>query len=189
MIFQYAHLRSDAIRLIRIHARSTYKDLHVTLEHQSKYSEPDVHYSVLSYQPAGPDMDRQGVTLNGRTRTIDFNAWSALADAAKNSTDSDPFWLDTLCINQQDKAEVMQQHRHRGKIYAGAEKVLLHLPPGNGKDQVPGDLASRAQAYISQASDREALLQAKKVVVVLDGQRCDLGARDLEESMYPRESL
>ncbi|CAK1364924.1 hypothetical protein CB0940_08561 [Cercospora beticola] len=189
MLFQYAQLGSDAIRLIRFHTRTKTNDVHVTLEHQARYWEPGVRYSVLSYQPAGQDVDRTGITLNGRTRMIDSNAWSALADAAKTSKENDRYWLNALCINQQDKAEAMEQHRQLRQIYAGAEKVVLRLH-SSSHDQALGDLANQAQAYIDQATDREALLQAKKLVVALDEQQSELDANDLKDvSRAIRESL
>ncbi|GIZ45153.1 hypothetical protein CKM354_000833400 [Cercospora kikuchii] len=189
MLFQYAQLGSDAIRLIRFHARTTSNELHVTLEHQARYWEPDVRYFALSCQPAGQDVDRQGVILNGRTRMIDFNAWSALADAAKTSKENDRYWLNALCVNQQDKTEVMEQHRQLRQIYAGAEKVILRLHSHNDA-QASGDLANKAQAYIDQAADGEALLQSKKLIVVLDEQERELDANDLKDvSRAIRESL
>ncbi|PPJ52169.1 hypothetical protein CBER1_10024 [Cercospora berteroae] len=189
MLFQYAQLGSDAIRLVRFHARTTCNDLHVTLEHRARYWEPGVRYLVLSYQPAGQDVDRKGITLNGRTRMIDFNAWNALADAAKTSKESDRFWLDALCINQQDKTEVMEQNRQLRQIYAGAETVVLWLH-SLIDDQAPGSLANKALPFIGQAADREALLQAKKLVVVLDEQRSEFDANDLKDvSRGIRESL
>lgn len=198
MIFQYAQLGTDTIRLIRFHPRSTTSDLHVTLAHQAGYSAQDVHYSILSHEPiSGPSEEQQrAITLNGRTRMLDANAWCALHAVWKDHQDhrqqeDQQFWLEALCVNHNDVFEVEAQRRQLSSIYASADQVLLWMKFDDESMNVEGDLLKRAGIYILQAKDREALRGAKTVLLLtFEGRRVvEIPNNRLEGPDGPRGSL
>ncbi|KAI5362317.1 Putative heterokaryon incompatibility [Septoria linicola] len=172
MLFQYAQLGSNTIRLVRFSSRSTLLDLHVNIEHQANYSEQDVHYSVLSYQ-IHPELERTGLTLNGRTRMIDNHALRALQAVWKDHKDGDRFWLDALSVNQADPYEVREQKKQLSSVYASADQVLLWLAAENA-EAGSNVLAKRAALYVQDAADGGALCMARKLLVLSGDQSCTL---------------
>lgn len=199
MIFQYAQLGANTIRLIRFHPRSTTSDLHITLAHQAGYSAQHVHYSVLTHEPkVAPGEEQKAITLNGRTRMINANAWCALDAVWKTHRHDDEeeedllqqrFWLEALCVNYNDVVEVEGQRRLLSGIYAAADYVLLWLPSDESLI-VEGDWFERAGACFLQARDRDALRGAKTVLLLtVEGRRVVEGFNRLEGPDGPRGSL
>lgn len=131
MLFQYAQLAQDSIRLVEFHPSSTPSDIHLTLSHQSRYFDESSHYIAIWYPSEGPDMERKTITLNGRTRTVPSTAWDALSAISEHRDRGHKYWIDAVCINQVDEAEKRMHSQQMDRIYSSAEEVYVWLGPSN----------------------------------------------------------
>jgi hypothetical protein len=66
--------------------------------------------------------------VHSQSMTIGQNFDDALRQLRKSMSDH-MFWIDALCINQQDIEERIQQIQIMGKIYSSADQVLIWLGP------------------------------------------------------------
>lgn len=147
MLFQYAQIAKDTIRLLRFHPRSTPTDLHLTLEHQARYFEEGAHYTVISYVPEGSES--KSVVLNGRTRLVPATVHEALSCIFEHhQTSSRRYWVDALCINQRDEAERREQSRQIARIHSSADEILAWLGPADELTGAAFDaIHKRAESY------------------------------------------
>lgn len=127
MIFQYAHLLKGSIRLVRFHPNSTPASIHLTLEHQERYPEKNVHFTALAYNFQASDGEMQDITLQGRTKLIPRTLWQALSALVEHHDTSGRFWIDYVCVNQRDEVEIKTHKSLLPSIYASADEVLLWL--------------------------------------------------------------
>ena len=103
---------------------------------------------------------------------VDLNAWDALTAVWKGQKENQRFFLESLCVNHGDAYEVKEQTRQLSSIYASADEVLLWLDSGGRAGSGEGDLARQAHTFIRQATNHEALRNAKKVLLLDEqGQR------------------
>lgn len=131
MLFQYANLARDAIRLVQIHPSSTPADIHLILSHKSRYFERPAKYTAIWYPNTALDEERKPLTLNGRTRSVPLEAWNALSAICQHHDRATEYWIDAVCINQQDDSEKRAQLQQMGGIFSSADKVLLWLGSGD----------------------------------------------------------
>lgn len=167
MLFQYAQLAQDSIRLVEFHPSSTPSDIHLTLSHQSKYFDGAAHYSAIWYEAGDANSARKTVTLNGRTRTVPSTAWDALSTIVEHHGNDNKYWIDAVCINQQDEAEKNSHRRQFSRIFSSAEKVFVWLGRENA-DESTKRAFSAVQNGAEPDSDQKAALQclAKRDVFV-----------------------
>ncbi|KAH7080107.1 heterokaryon incompatibility protein-domain-containing protein [Paraphoma chrysanthemicola] len=141
---EYEHdsldLKSDSIRLVQVLPGQSQK-IHCTIK-QAKTTD---RYICLSYV-WGPHEDTQAIDIDGKLFRVRRNLWEFLnvvrstysADKTENEQfrendcekpykANDPFWIDALCINQDDDIERCHQVQQMGKIYSGAQLVLAWL--------------------------------------------------------------
>jgi hypothetical protein len=83
-------------------------------------------YHAISYL-WGDNRTIHNVTMNGKTLAIRPNCYSALLQLQLRQTDS-YFWIDAICINQNDNVERSNQVALMSKIYKNASLVLVSLP-------------------------------------------------------------
>ncbi|KAH7086422.1 heterokaryon incompatibility protein-domain-containing protein [Paraphoma chrysanthemicola] len=133
-------LKSDSIRLVQVLPGQAQK-IHCTIK-QAKTID---RYICLSYV-WGPPEDTQAIDIDGKLFHVRRNLWEFLSMVRSTcSTDkteneqchendcerpykaSDSFWIDAICINQDDDIERCHQVQQMGKIYSGAQLVLAWL--------------------------------------------------------------
>ena len=103
-------------------------------------------YSALSYTWGSPTLVAH-VWIYERSIAIGQNLKDAL-HRLRDSKDMCNFWIDALCINQQDQEEKANQIPLMREIYSKAQLVVLYLgPEKDGSDTVPSLLDRIDRAY------------------------------------------
>lgn len=181
MLFQYAHLARDAVRLVQIHPSSSPADIHLTLSHQSRYFERPARYTAIWYPSTTTNEIRRPLTLNGRTRSVPVEAWNALSAICQYHSREEEYWIDAVCINQQDDSEKRAHVQQMGRILSSADKVLLWLGMGDeavgrafsaieeraatDSEQIAAARSLAESAYFAQILRRPELQQERAVVL------------------------
>ena len=136
----YHPLEPDTVRLVRFQPWSTATDIHCSLSHQYGYFQEPVKYMALSYC-WGQAQDKRPITINGRLFYVTANLRDALAALWKYDAGI-TFWVDAICINQQDVIERNAQVQQMWRIFGSAHTVDVWLGTGPG----PHDDSSLVQA-------------------------------------------
>ncbi|KAF2653319.1 HET-domain-containing protein, partial [Lophiostoma macrostomum CBS 122681] len=110
------------IRLVKIlpgvqNADVSCSVVHVPVERTPKYR-------ALSYV-WGPPQPSRTISCNGALLNVRDNLYRALKYLSKQPAQY--YWIDALCINQEDTEEKGKQVQCIGKIYSGAQEVLIWL--------------------------------------------------------------
>lgn len=96
---------------------------------QSCHVELSAHeslYDAISYTWGSDKADRV-VLVDGKRFYVRENAYNFLRHRCAIKTDQRPFWMDAICINQDDLEEKSWQVAMMDRIFAGAEKVMVWL--------------------------------------------------------------
>ena len=83
------------------------------------------HYKALSYV-WGNFNDVMSIRLNGEVFNVGVNLWHALS-WLRHQNKSEVFWINTICINQNDIPERNAQVQIMGDIYEQADEVVIWL--------------------------------------------------------------
>jgi hypothetical protein len=86
-------------------------------------------YDALSYQ-WGLEGSERSILLDGKLFGVRINLLLALV-YLRNLQEKRVFWIDAICINQDDKVEQSLQIEQMGKVYSQAMRVAVWLGPGN----------------------------------------------------------
>lgn len=132
-LFKYAPLKSDRdIRLI--HVPPAYKhDVGIigapglSMRHINLTDSPS--YTALSYKWGLPG-ETEIIIINHRSLSVQANL-RPMIQALCSQTQSRSFWIDAICINQQDNDERGHQVMLMGEIYSNANEVVAYV---SGKD-------------------------------------------------------
>lgn len=151
MIFQYAQLPKGSIRLVRFHPNSTPASIHLTLEHQERYVDKNVHYTALAYETKERNSDMKDITLQGRTKMIPQPLWQALSALVAHHDTSRRFWIEYVCVNQGDDAEKLAHKTSLSRIYASADEVLLWVDSGDTIAEAEREKASSPNSLLPEA--------------------------------------
>ncbi|PMD36992.1 HET-domain-containing protein [Hyaloscypha variabilis F] len=81
-------------------------------------------YEALSYEWGSLNDDTSLIILNGKLFRVQKNLSRALK-ALRSESVEQTFWIDALCINQEDKTEKNHQVPLMGDIYRGAHLVRV----------------------------------------------------------------
>jgi len=122
-------------------------------------SRPLPAYVALSY-PWGTDNPKEDITVSGVALRITRNLFEALQALVLEETATNPpkhmpdlqqfqnqyLWVDTLCINQDDKDEKSSQVRLMRHIYSQASKTLMWLGKVTGESDLALDWLMRITA-------------------------------------------
>jgi len=120
--FAYTLLQEKQIRLLRVLPghNLTFELYHVDLDHPCSYI-------ALSYTWDAPIFS-EDIKINERTLKVTTNLHNALMTlGALVRNTGNYFWVDAVCINQQDVAEKSSQVALLTSIYKGASTVLVWL--------------------------------------------------------------
>lgn len=104
-------------------------------------------YHALSYT-WGSHTDPQDILIYGQRLSVRRNLWEFLNIARQHYVET-LFWIDAICINQDDVEERNQQIRIRGSIYKSARLTLIWLGPPDATNNPGGRTASTSEKQIS----------------------------------------
>ena len=133
-LFKYEPLATPStLRLVFIPSNDDSKSnekLQLILQHK-EFSEVRKRYYALSYVWGNPDKVHT-IGLNGHDFQITDNLMFFLRRKRKVTL---AFWIDAICINQDDKAEKSEQIGRMGEIYRSASSVYAELGPASEDEQ------------------------------------------------------
>lgn len=164
--YSYSELPSGSVRLLRLLPYDPSTDQNDGIEcrfavYPLLESETAYPFEALSYV-WGPEQNPKTITIDGGELTIRTNLFSALIHLRDRFLER-IFWVDAICINQQNSIEKGHQVQSIAMIYAKASRVIVWL--GDAK---PDD-GDRALEYIRAAADeRPHQIDDKKNEAVLD---------------------
>ncbi|KAJ1322839.1 HET domain-containing protein [Microdochium nivale] len=158
---------SKQIRLLKLDAAEFDDEVQCSVLTCDLSSAPD--FNAISYT-WGPEQPQRDIRIDGARFTVRENCHYAIRQARLHDS-SQPVWVDSICINQDDLQEKSAQVGFMGDIYARADTVLACIGPsdeasdaiearlgkpfktaGPGQPQatrypVPGNLAERRDLY------------------------------------------
>ena len=118
----------SSFRLLKIEPYLYENCLSCTLHHFDLQRSPN--YSALSYRWGDSTTRKRLVHVNKYEHSLHENLWSFLQQSWRDKSFG-YYWIDGLCIDQNNTKERSHQVRLMGKIYHNAEKVIIWL--GNDK--------------------------------------------------------
>jgi hypothetical protein len=128
--YRYRQLSgSHSIRLLRFLPGSNSEHVRCTIDEYDPTTS-DVPYAALSYVWGDDARVRHPITLNGRTAYITSNLKEALVQLAEDFSQWS-FWIDAICIDQNNTEEKMHQVAQMRTIYSNAAGVVMWLGPGH----------------------------------------------------------
>ncbi|KAE8447302.1 hypothetical protein EG329_010860 [Mollisiaceae sp. DMI_Dod_QoI] len=140
----------NEIRLLTLLPDGKNNIVRCSLKHASLLNPPE--FCALSYCWGDPKITTE-VVINGVPVPVTTNLESALRHLRAKGLGS--FWIDAICINQEDKAEKNQQLLWMGSIYRRAKEV--HAWIGEGADDFnqsfPSNVANDDQMISDKDSD------------------------------------
>lgn len=124
--FQYSSLAPGEIRVVRVYRQSDQPDQLKFNFRVTNLEDKTLKYTAISYVWGDSVRTASAHARDGTTLALTASAHGVLEELmAENPFQY--FWIDALCINQDDMTEKNQQVRAMGKIYAKASKVLIWL--------------------------------------------------------------
>ncbi|KAK5114380.1 hypothetical protein LTR85_010202 [Meristemomyces frigidus] len=91
---------------------------------------PAVLYSALSYVWGNQDT-RHTIAIDHTTFEVGENLFAALCHLLGRFVP--PYWIDAICINQNDDTEKEGQLKQMGDVYRKARRVIVWLGPGDAE--------------------------------------------------------
>lgn len=114
---------SSEIRVVKLQPGKWDEPISCELSHISLAAEPE--YTALSYAWGDPRVTRD-INLNGVPYPVTINLFLALQHL-RERTSGHLFWIDALCINQQDKIERAAQVQRMTEIYRVSQILLIYV--------------------------------------------------------------
>ena len=127
--YRYGQLSGvNSIRLLRFLPDSGDEDIRCTIKEYDVKSE-SIPYIALSYV-WGDATIRHPISLDGRVAHVTANLREALTHL-RNAFPHSDFWIDAICIDQDNPKERIHQVGQMRTIYSNAAQVVMWLGPGN----------------------------------------------------------
>ena len=147
MVAQYSYEALDpskaSIRLLRFEQTSHNHGIYCSLRNETVNS---ATYIALSYmwRPDNNQLDnaQDCIYLNGRRFQTTKTLWAFLNIAQHKYPDTD-FWIDAICIDQDNLTERNHQVGHMHEIYSSASFVLIWLGEGDSNTQMFLDFVNK----------------------------------------------
>ena len=126
--------QQTSIRLLRIHQLHDSSSNHCSLEIADLASKPEYHALSYTWGPPTDQAEQRGMTdrrccpivCNGKTVLVTENLFHFLRLFAQNTSPL-PWWIDALCIDQDNVVERNDQILKMKYIYTTARSVLVWL--------------------------------------------------------------
>lgn len=127
--FAYEALKPGEIRLIDISpSRDRSSPIQAMLKHQAMRGGM---YEALS-RALESEEKRATIDVNGHPVTVSGSLLEALRDI-RRETESRTLWIDSICVNQNDREEMQEQRRRIGDIFGYASHIIEWPGDTNGK--------------------------------------------------------
>ena len=134
--FTYEPLSDNAIRVLKLIGTASSGDPIYSLIHVELSQQP--RFNALSYV-WGSGLNARSINCDGKVLQTTEKSFEALAGLKSPIwTDGLPIWIDSICINQDDKTEKACQVTMMHQIYRRAETVIIWLGP-EGDHSGPSD--------------------------------------------------
>lgn len=121
--YQPLDISVDSIRLLKLDGDLSSDNLQCELTHTTFASKPK--YDALSYTWGSPDLVKT-ININGHEVEIRENLYWALFNLRRRMSQR-LFWIDAICVNQDDLEERNRQVSLMAFIYSRAQTVLVWL--------------------------------------------------------------
>ncbi|KAE8454208.1 hypothetical protein EG329_005133 [Mollisiaceae sp. DMI_Dod_QoI] len=116
-------------------------------------------YHAVSYTWGAPKPTAL-IQVSGKQLPVRKNLFLFLkAMAEANSDGLQRLWIDALCIDQSNIEEKNQQVPQMGRIYSGAQSVLIWLGPASSKTDFAFDAFERVRKQFEDIQDSDFLLK------------------------------
>lgn len=127
-MFEYASLTiSTAFRLVKVSSRYPAQNDDVSFDLIVVNTNEAPEYTALSYQ-WGSDRKTHAILLNGEHFPLHENLWHFLRQLTIDKDDN-LYWVDAICINQNNSEERAQQVSRMADIFTSAHQVTVWLGP------------------------------------------------------------
>jgi Heterokaryon incompatibility protein (HET) len=158
-LYQYSELGSgDSTQIRVLHlAQESGEELHCAIEHiqvgKAKFTALSYPWGSLHkrYQIGVQDADGNHLGIIPLTENLN-DALHDLRDSPNITART--FWIDQICINQEDKSEQSHQVSLMAQIYSNATQVITYLGPTQSGDAAALNLLARIDAHFSPFYDQ-----------------------------------
>lgn len=161
---QYSPLETpQTIRLIHAHRLSTDGQIAVSLKHVSLSQTQCPKFTAISYVWGEKKLHPHKVVINGRTCQVLESIYPILAlicDEPDVKTDA-WFWIDYLCINQDDSLERATQVTLMGTLYQRAHRTLVWLGEDTPDVQGAMDLLKFCASDLGETVEASCTIHAR----------------------------
>ena len=132
--FQYQRIADDHIRLIQLLPQSTATLIECSIHH-SNLEEAEHSYIAFSYCWGNPAITKI-LLLGGHEISVTENLFHALSVIIQHHDHTTYFWIDALCINQQNIPERNHHVQRMGAVYSSAKAVYTWLGAEDGETEI-----------------------------------------------------
>ena len=170
--FRYRKVDSSnhKIRVVWIRPDLTHDGL---IEFRLKHVGVGSQHACLSYT-WGSTEPRKQILINGGRFYVRLNLWKFL-DLARWRNETQPIWIDAICIDQDNIEERNHQVQMMGDIYRSATEVLVWLGEGEGGIEVA-----------LKMMDREWMRRPRRLETIERDFRSQLGLRRSSVKSFKR---
>lgn len=154
----------------------------------------EIHHDDLSnHQPYhavsytwGPPEPTVLIQVGGRQLPVRENLFLFLRTiVAANPDGIQRLWIDALCIDQNNIEEKNQQVPQMGRIYRGAQSVLIWLGPASGKIDFAFDAFERVRKQFDDMQDGDVLINPTAFINAMPtGEEFEFSILDLLNREY-----
>jgi hypothetical protein len=149
-------LAAHEIRLCRLEelpkGNSEGISIHCTIEHHD-LSEAKTQYKALSYT-WGEERPLHTILIKGQPFRIRQNLFDFLVQKQQDGDYANWFWVDQLCIDQDNIAELNHQVQQMADIYSGAEEVWVWLgSSADNSDMAMDALEGLSRVFLNHEQD------------------------------------
>ncbi|SPO05573.1 related to heterokaryon incompatibility protein (het-6OR allele) [Cephalotrichum gorgonifer] len=138
--YKYEVLEAGQIRLVSLSV-SPEKTIRATIQSVVFDAEDPIDYTALSYVWGDP-ADSSDIECNGKLLRVTRSLQDAISEITKH-TEHKWFWIDQICINQNDNEDRAVQVSMMNTIYEKAKTVIAWLGPSIPSTPLAIDLITR----------------------------------------------
>jgi hypothetical protein len=153
------------IRLLQVTQPS--HNYRMSLEISTWKSKDAPVYNAISYT-WGEANDDCFVQANGNPLLVRNNCYRALSQASSHMPLGAYFWIDAICINQDNIEEKSFQVQRMGETFAGAETVFVWLGANIHDDEILAGAAEELRTIIGRVSTKPRLTTYDRYLVMKD---------------------
>ena len=131
--YQYTRLKTNQIRVLSVSIEQETSNF-VCSFHVRNLASSQGAYKAISYCWGNPTCSHRVLCSNGQSLHVTQSA----ADIFNFVVAREPtefFWIDQLCISQQDLVEKSEQVQQMGRIYSSTKQVIAWLGRGDRRDE------------------------------------------------------